>query len=99
MSRSRWKGPVTKKEIREKLSIVQEKLKKKPNAKNISFATMARNVTITPSLVGFRVRIHNGKNYSSLRITEDHVGHKLGEFAYTRKRTLHSKDKGKGNRR
>ena len=99
MSRSRWKGPVTKKEIKEKLSILQEKLQKHPKAKNISFATMARNVTITPDLVGFRVRIHNGKTYVSLRVTEDHVGHKLGEFAYTRKRTLHAKDKSKGKKR
>lgn len=42
---------------------------------------MARSATILPSFVGLRFEIHNGKIYNSVQITEDMVGHKLGEFS------------------
>ena len=43
--------------------------------------TKARSATILPSFVGLRFEIHNGKIYNSVKITEDMVGHKLGEFS------------------
>ncbi len=43
--------------------------------------TQARSATILPNFVGLRFQIHNGKDYVSIMITEDMVGHKLGEFA------------------
>lgn len=42
---------------------------------------MARSATILPSFVGLRFEVHNGKIYNSVKITEDMVGHKLGEFS------------------
>ena len=43
--------------------------------------TQARSATILPNFVGLKFQIHNGKNYLDITITEDMVGHKLGEFA------------------
>ncbi|CAO3682050.1 unnamed protein product [Umbelopsis vinacea] len=49
-------------------------------------ATQARSCTILPSFVGLKFLIHNGKDYIPVNVTEDMIGHKLGEFAPTRKR-------------
>jgi ribosomal protein S19 len=43
--------------------------------------TQARSATILPNFVGLKFQIHNGKSYLDITITEDMVGHKLGEFA------------------
>lgn len=43
--------------------------------------TQARSATILPNFVGLRFEIHNGKDYHSVTITEEMVGHKLGEFS------------------
>jgi ribosomal protein S19 len=43
--------------------------------------TQARSCTIVPQFVGLRFQVHNGKDYVDVDITEDMVGHKLGEFA------------------
>lgn len=43
--------------------------------------TQARSATILPSFVGLRFEVHNGKEYNHIQITEDMVGHKLGEFS------------------
>ncbi|KAF2761908.1 ribosomal protein S19/S15 [Pseudovirgaria hyperparasitica] len=48
--------------------------------------TQARSATILPNFVGLRFQIHNGLVYHELTVTEDMVGHKLGEFSPTRKR-------------
>ncbi|POR35711.1 37S ribosomal protein S19, mitochondrial [Tolypocladium paradoxum] len=47
--------------------------------------TQARAATILPNFVGLKFEIHNGKDYHQVTITEDMVGHKLGEFSPTRK--------------
>ncbi|KAK5992020.1 Small ribosomal subunit protein uS19m [Cladobotryum mycophilum] len=47
--------------------------------------TQARSATILPNFVGLRFEIHNGKEYHQIVVTEDMVGHKLGEFSPTRK--------------
>jgi ribosomal protein S19 len=47
---------------------------------------MARSATILPNFVGLKFQVHNGKSYIDLTVTEDMVGHKLGEFSPTRKR-------------
>ncbi|KAI8941384.1 hypothetical protein NX059_002607 [Plenodomus lindquistii] len=57
--------------------------------------TQARSATILPTFVGFKFQIHNGKNYMDLTITEDMVGHKLGEFAPTRKQFTYKQTKNK----
>ncbi len=78
MSRSLKKGPY----IDEKL------LKKISNTKKedqVIIKTWARSCTITPEMVGFILGVHNGKDHIPVHITEDMVGHKLGEFSPTTK--------------
>ncbi len=82
MSRSLKKGPY----IDEKLL---KKVKKiKPGEKAI-IKTWARASTISPEMIGFTFGVHNGKIHIPVFITEDMVGHKLGEFAPTRKFSRH----------
>ncbi len=52
--------------------------------------THTRELVIIPELLGMKLGIHNGKEYVSLEITPEHLGHKLGEFAPTRKHVKHS---------
>ena len=51
--------------------------------------TWARASTITPEMVGLTIAVHNGKEHINVKISEDMVGHKLGEFAPTRKFVKH----------
>lgn len=82
MSRSLKKGPY----IDEKLL---EKVKKlKPGDKTI-IKTWSRAATISPEMIGFTFGVHNGKIHIPVFISEDMVGHRLGEFAPTRKFTRH----------
>lgn len=48
--------------------------------------TKARACTIVPNFVGLRFMVHNGNSYHPVRVTDEMVGHKLGEFAHTRKK-------------
>ncbi|KAI5864297.1 ribosomal protein S19/S15 [Durotheca rogersii] len=74
--RSVWKGP----------HIVPLPIARPaPGEKIKSIRTQARAATILPSFVGLKFHVHNGKDYNEVEITEDMVGHKLGEFAPTRK--------------
>ncbi|KAI5804111.1 mitochondrial ribosome small subunit component S19 [Peziza echinospora] len=57
--------------------------------------TQARSCTILPHFVGLVFQIHNGKDYEDVLISEDMVGHKLGEFAATRKRFSYKMSKNK----
>ena len=61
--------------------------KAKPGGKAIR--TWARASTITPEMVGFIFDVHNGKNFITVTVTEEMVGHKLGEFSHTRKFVRH----------
>ncbi|KAM7201272.1 hypothetical protein V8F33_003372 [Rhypophila sp. PSN 637] len=74
--RSVWKGPHIV-----PLPIVRPE----PGKKIAPIRTQARSATILPNFVGLKFQIHNGKVYHDVTITEDMVGHKLGEFAQTRK--------------
>jgi small subunit ribosomal protein S19 len=82
MARSLKKGPY----IDEKLLKKVQKLK--PGDKTV-IKTWARAATITPEMVGFAFGVHNGKEHISVFVSEDMVGHKLGEFAPTRKFVRH----------
>ena len=80
MSRSLKKGPY----VDERL------LKRVMNAKQGSkFKTWARDSSIAPEMVGFTFEVHNGKVHVPVYVTENMVGHKLGEFSPTRKFTRH----------
>jgi small subunit ribosomal protein S19 len=88
MSRSLKKGPYIDHNIAEKV----EKIIRNGGKKNIK--TWARASSIAPDMVGFTFEVHNGKEHIPVFVTESMVGHKLGEFALTRKFSGHSK-KGK----
>ena len=83
MSRGIWKGPFVHPSLLKKV----DKLKS-GNKKPIK--TWSRNSTIIPEFVGYSFLIHNGKNFIPITISEEMVGHKLGEFSPTRKFTGHT---------
>ena len=84
MSRSVWKGPFVDPSLIKKV----EKQKMETNIKPIK--TWSRKSTIIPEFVGVSFLIHNGKKFISITISEDMVGHKLGEFSPTRQFSGHT---------
>ena len=52
--------------------------------------TWSRRSTITPKFIGLNIEVHNGKNFIPVYITENMVGHKLGEFSLTRRFSNHN---------
>ena len=89
MSRSIKKGPYAAKELLAKVEKVNASGKKEV------IKTWSRRSTIYPEFVGHTFAVHNGKEFIPVYVTEDMVGHKLGEFAPTRKFGGHGDDKGK----
>ncbi|KAF2661430.1 ribosomal protein S19/S15 [Lophiostoma macrostomum CBS 122681] len=86
LARSVWKGPNIV-----PLPIVRPK----PGERVPPIRTQARSATILPNFVNLKFQVHNGKNYIDITITEDMVGHKLGEFATTRKQFTYKQTKNK----
>ena len=84
MSRSLKKGP----NIDSKLLIKVEKLNKSNQKKVIK--TWSRACTIVPEFIGHTFAVHNGNKFIPVFITENMVGHKLGEFSHTRTFRAHS---------
>ena len=78
MTRAVWKGPFVEESLIKKV----EKQKNETNKKPIK--TWSRKSTIIPEFVGLSFLIHNGRKFIQLTISEDMVGHKLGEFSPTR---------------
>jgi small subunit ribosomal protein S19 len=78
MGRSLKKGPFVEWKLLDKIDKLNDAGQKKP------IKTWARRSTITPDFVGHTFNIHNGKTFIPVFITENMVGHKLGEFAPTR---------------
>ena len=78
MARSVWKGPFVEESLIKKV----DKEKNNPNKKPIK--TWSRKSTIIPDFIGLSVLIYNGKKFIPITVSEDMVGHKLGEFAPTR---------------
>ena len=87
MSRSVWKGPFVDPSLLKKV----EKQKRDP--KKMPIKTWSRKSTIIPEFVGVGFLIYNGKKFIPVTISEDMVGHKLGEFAATRTFKGHAADK------
>lgn len=87
MSRSIKKGPF----VDEKLLKKVEQLAKTKSKKVIK--TWSRRSTIMPEFVGFTLAVHNGKQFIPVFISENMVGHTLGEFAPTRTFRIHSGDR------
>ena len=84
MSRSVWKGPFVDPSLLAKV----EKLKTQSNPTPIK--TWSRKSTIIPEFVGISFLIHNGKKFIPIKISEEMVGHKLGEFSPTRQFVGHT---------
>lgn len=78
MPRSLKKGPFIDPKLEKKVQAVKDGATKGP------IKTWSRSSTIFPSMVGLTFQVHNGRNFTAVFITEDMVGHKLGEFAPTR---------------
>ncbi len=89
MGRSIKKGPYAAKELLAKVAKVNASGKKEV------IKTWSRRSTIFPDFVGHTFAVHNGKEFIPVYVTDDMVGHKLGEFAPTRKFGGHGEDKGK----
>ena len=87
MARSLKKGPFVDESLMKKVNAVNESGKKEV------IKTWSRRSTIYPEFIGHTFAVHNGKEFIPVYVTEDMVGHKLGEFALTRKFGGHGADK------
>ena len=87
MPRSLKKGPFIDLHLAKKVQVAQDKNDRRP------IKTWSRRSMVTPDMVGLTIAIHNGKQHVPVLVTENMVGHKLGEFAPTRLFKTHSGDK------
>jgi len=78
MPRSLKKGPNVNEKLFRKIELLNQQNRHEP------VKTWARACTIVPEFVGHTLQVHNGKVFNSVFVTEDMVGHKLGEFSLTR---------------
>lgn len=87
MARSIKKGPFVEQRL-------LEKVRRQENEGNKTvIKTWSRRSTITPELIGFTFAVHNGKKFIPVFVTENMVGHKLGEFSPTRTFYSHAGDR------
>ena len=84
MTRGIWKGPFVHPSLLKKVDRLKDKGKRQP------IKTWSRNSTIIPEFVGHSFLIHNGRSFIPITISEEMVGHKLGEFSPTRKFSGHT---------
>ena len=89
MARSLKKGPFIDEHLQKKVKALNESDKKEV------IKTWSRRSTIYPEFIGHTFAVHNGKEFIPVYVTEDMVGHKLGEFSPTRKFGGHGDDKKK----
>ena len=78
MARSLKKGPYVDEKLFRKVEMLNDQNRHEP------IRTWARSCTIVPEFVGHTFQVHNGKVFNNVFVTEDMVGHKLGEFSPTR---------------
>ena len=87
MSRSVWKGPFVDGYLLKKAE------KSRASGRNEIIKIWARRSTILPQFVGLTFGVYNGRKFIPVNVSEEMVGHKLGEFSPTRTFTSHSGDK------
>jgi small subunit ribosomal protein S19 len=87
MSRSLKKGPFVDSHLLKKVETAQSSKDKRP------IKTWSRRSTIVPDFIGLTIAVHNGKQHVPVYISDQMVGHKLGEFALTRTFKGHSADR------
>jgi small subunit ribosomal protein S19 len=93
MARSLKKGPFVDDHLMKKVEAQNEK-----NTKDV-IKTWSRRSTIFPEFIGHTIAVHDGRKHVPVYVTEDMVGHKLGEFALTRSYRGHGKDAEKRGKR
>src|SRR2546423_8755913 len=84
MGRSLKKGPFTDGHLMKKVELLNRRFEKKV------VKTWSRRSTIVPEMVGHTIAVHNGRKFIPVYVTENMVGHKLGEFSPTRTLKRHS---------
>ncbi|MEM7767655.1 MAG: 30S ribosomal protein S19 [Pseudomonadota bacterium] len=87
MPRSTWKGPFVDGYLLKKAAAAQE------SEKRVVIKTWSRRSTIVPQFIGLNFQVHNGNKFVPVTVSEEMVGHKLGEFAPTRTYYGHGADK------
>lgn len=87
MARSLKKGPFIDHHLINKVLVALEKSDKRP------IKTWSRRSTIIPDMIGLTIAVHNGRTHVPVYVTDNMVGHKLGEFALTRTFKGHAADK------
>lgn len=78
MKRVKWKGPYIKNNLLKKIKNSELLLKN-------TVQTISKNSTILPKFIGFTLKIYNGKTFTFIKIIDEMIGHKIGEFVCTRK--------------
>ena len=89
MARSVSKGPFIDQHLQKKIDELNKKMDKKV------IKTWSRRSTVAPDMVGHTIAVHNGKKFIPVYVTENMVGHKLGEFSPTRSFRGHAARGGK----
>ena len=84
MARSIWKGPFVHP------SLIKKVEKQKSSDSKRPIKTWSRNSTIIPEFIGQKFEIHNGKKFIPITVSEEMIGHKLGEFSLTRQFNGHT---------
>ncbi len=87
MTRSLKKGPYVDQKLEKRLIAMKDSKKKKV------VKTWSRRSMVTPDFIGHTIAVHNGNKFIPIFISENMVGHKLGEFAPTRTFRMHSGDR------
>lgn len=87
MTRSNWKGPYVG--LKNRIS------NNKKNYTNNELKIINRNIEITPIFINQSFKVYNGKNYFEVIVTDEMIGHKFGEFVFTRAKFLFKKKKSK----
>ena len=90
MSRSTKKGPFVEPKLLKRIEAMNE------NGTKEVLKTWSRASTIFPQMVGHTIAVHDGRKHVPVYVTEDMVGHKLGEFVLTRTYKGHGKDEKRG---
>ncbi len=87
MTRSVWKGPFVERSLLKRAEALRDSGRKEV------IRTWSRRSTILPNMVGLTFGVHNGKKFIPVLVTDQMIGHKLGEFAPTRTYFGHGADK------
>tara|TARA_R110001592_G_scaffold27763_28_gene103019 strand:- start:8609 stop:8884 length:276 start_codon:yes stop_codon:yes gene_type:complete len=87
MARSVWKGPFVEKSLLKKVE------EARASGKNTIIKTWSRRSTILPNMIGLTFGVHNGKKFIPVVVSDQMIGHKLGEFSPTRTYHGHGADK------